>query len=772
MKRVVTILVFCLAFRMVGHCQTTLIFGHIINKDKMPIAAACVMVYSQDSTLVSSGVSDASGEFRIEADTVHCDKIRISCIGYETVWKQLPIDGDIELEADVRLLSEVVVKGKRNFTKQTATGFMYDWSGVSFVKNQNLLQAIRLVPFIDVDSEGEISVGGDKRYTMYLNGKPFDMGMANPVKILRSIPAKNVKKIEIVTQPDARFAGQTPVINIITSLNALDGIYLSGAMKYETVPNAKADVSFLAKKEHVDFSFSYDYDYKNQHNQPISQSVTTNGNTTLIDGRGDGKWHTHLLRALTSWRVGSLNVVYADVHAKINNDDYKTRWAEREEMPIETDDGSVKRNENSAIKGTLEANLIYRNYFRRNSNREHFMVGYRYTYNPDKRNYTLSDASGNSGLITQNTNGGINEHTLNLQTIVPVSSQHQLTVGARTIYRKAAINSTDDSGLSYSQNVTYPYLEYTGAFKWFNASVNLSGEYEYMNINSEHGSNVGSTSEHFYFLPSATVYRSFNSWQVYANYSRNLRRPTIVMLNPFYNSENSYFHQVGNPDLKAEIKDALGIGASYFKSRIALSLGLTYTHTADAILYYQREASDLGAIISSYGNIGKLNTLTGNVFVNWQPISAFVVKFNINGGLYHLKSENLDLSQKDYTLNVFGWIDYYLPKDWSVGANMMHFKQAPEPFGTVNSITNYAVHAGKTWLKGALSTSMEIATPFSKYSKLKTTVRNAMFSTKKVNYMNARYVGFNISYTFGRGKKSKLKRDSSLMNADQTSGVQ
>lgn len=195
-------------------------------------------------------------------------------------------------------------------------------------------------------------------------------------------------------------------------------------------------------------------------------------------------------------------------------------------------------------------------------------------------------------------------------------------------------------------------------------------------------------------------------------------------------------------------------------------------HTYNAILYYQKESTDLVGIISTYGNIGRLNTLTGNLFLNWQPVSSLVLKFNINGGFFRLTSRKLNLSQKDYTLNLFGWIDYYLSNNWNIGMNVMHFKQAPEPYGTINAITNYSAHVGKTWLKGSLSTSIEISNPFTKYSKLKTTVSNGLFSTIKVNYMKTRYVGLNISYTFQYGKKSNLKRDSSLSNSDQASGVQ
>lgn len=768
MKQIIIIL-YLLTFCLIGHCQSALITGRIIDENHIPISDASIIVYSQDSTLVSSGFSDSLGEFRIQTDSIRSSRIRISCLGFNTIWKSLPIVGDIELTMDSQLLSEVVVKEKRNFTKQTTTGFTYELSNIDFIKGQNLLQAIQVVPFVDINHEGKISIKGDEDCAIYLNGKPFDIAMTNSLQILQSLQAKDVKRIEIVTEPDFRFSNNIPVINIITYPNSLDGIYLSGAMKYQTIPNAKVGASLLANKKHIDFSFSYNYDYQNQHNQPIYQSVTANDNTTTLQGNGDGNWHTHILRALASWRMDSLNVIYADIHAKINNDDYTTKWIEQIESEIGTKDDNLKRNQSSVIKGTLETNIIYRNYFRHNSKQEHFTVGYRYAYNPDKRNYTMMNSSNSASPLAQKTNGGVNEHTINLLATVPISHQHQLSFGARTIYRKADVNSTYDSGLSYTQSITYPYLNYIGSMKWFNAAINLSCEYEYLSMNDR---DMNSKSKKFYFLPSINIYRSINNWRVNFVYKKKLQRPSIVMLNPFYDSKNSYFHQVGNPDLEAEFKDVMTIEASFFKKRVSLSLGLSYLHTDNAILYYQKELSDLGAIISSYDNIGKVNTFTGNIFANWQPISSLILKFNINGGFYKLTSTKLNLLQNDYILNMFGWIDYYLPNNWNVGVNVMHYKQAPEPFGTVNSITNYSTHVGKTWLKGALSTTIELANPFNKYSKLTTTVNNTMFSTEKVNYLTTRYVGVNISYTFQYGEKSKLKRDFSLSNSDQNLGVQ
>lgn len=772
MKRIILITIFCLTFYMIGKSQSMLITGRIVNENKIPVPDALVMICSQDSVIISTTLSDSIGYFHIQTESIPSPKFKISCLGYRTKWGNFPINGDIVLISDNHLLSEVIVKGRRNLTKQTSTGFTYDLSSINFIKSQNLLQALRLVPFLEVNYEGEISVKGDKQYMLYMNGKPFDIGMANPVQILKSIPAKNIKQIEIVTETDSRFNNNIPVINILTASNSLEGLYLNGSAKYESVPNAQAGLSILTKKDRVDFSFSYDYDYKNQHNQPIFQSITSPENTVTLNGRGKGYWHTHTLRALSSLRINSQNIIYADLHAKINNDFYKTQWLELTEQKNREEESNWKSSRSSVTKGTLETNLIYRNYFKHNSKKEHFMVGYRYTYNPDKRNFTLSQPVNNSSTYTQKTNGGLNEHTLDAKLIIPFSRNHQLSIDARTIYRDAELNSTDNSGLSYTQSITYPNLYYIGTFKWFKASLNFSCEYDYLSMTNLHDANTTYHSKNVYFLPTVNVYRTLKKWRVNLNYKRSLQRPSITMLNPFFNSENNYFHQIGNPHLKAEIKDLVSFGASFFKREFNMSVGLSYSNTDNAILSYQNKSSDLLSIISTYDNIGKVNTFTGNIFANWQPVSSLIFKLNINGGLYNIQSKSLNLSQKDYTLNVFGWVDYYFSTNWSVGANVIHFKQAPEPFGSINSITKYSIHVEKSWMKGALSTSLEISNPFRKYSNLESTVTTSMFSTKRINFMTTRYLGLNISYTLQNGQKSKLKRDSSLINNDQNSGVQ
>lgn len=126
---------------------------------------------------------------------------------------------------------------------------------------------------------------------------------------------------------------------------------------------------------------------------------------------------------------------------------------------------------------------------------------------------------------------------------------------------------------------------------------------------------ASSTSNNFYFFPSVVVYRSVKKWNLNVSYKRELQCPTIVQLNHFFESSTNNFRLVENPDLKCETKDVARLGASYFRKRVSMSLGVTYSRTDDAILKTQTESIDeTGVIISSYDNTGEVRTFTGSVF--------------------------------------------------------------------------------------------------------------------------------------------------------------
>lgn len=290
-----------------------------------------------------------------------------------------------------------------------------------------------------------------------------------------------------------------------------------------------------------------------------------------------------------------------------------------------------------------------------------------------------------------------------------------------------------------------------------------------MSMESKYAGESETTKSRFYFTPAAEIAANINGYRLTANYTCTTQRPTIEMLNPFFSVQNPFSASTGNPDLKNETKHKLALGVSKYIPSLFCSFELSATQSTNAIVRYQTFDQENNTMLYNYANMGPVTTFTGNLFAQWQPFTRLVVKCNVSGGSYRLKWEGA--SQNDYTMNIFGWIDYYLPRSWRIGGNVMHFKQEPEPFSTVNGITQYSLTLGKSWLQGRLAANLECSTPFRKYVKFRTHTTMSDFSALKINYMRARYVGINVSYTLVKGKKADVKRDTSLKHNDQINGV-
>ena len=85
---------------------------------------------------MASCFTDFAGEFSLVADSSLSKTIRVSCLGYETVWQSLPLTGSIVMAGDSRILSGVDVTGKRSYAKRIDSDFEYDFSTLGFVTSK------------------------------------------------------------------------------------------------------------------------------------------------------------------------------------------------------------------------------------------------------------------------------------------------------------------------------------------------------------------------------------------------------------------------------------------------------------------------------------------------------------------------------------------------------------------------------------------------------------------------------------------------------------
>lgn len=683
----------------------------------------------------------------------------------------------------VEELGEIIVKGKARLTSLTDNGFVYRMAGNKRAQDENILQALSYVPLINIDGDGDIKVQGSSSYSLYLDGRPYEMAQKSPKAFLESLPASSISKVEVITKPSNDYAptDKRYIINIILKSPFVEGYVASIGGGGNTQPKANGNVMGMIKRGKIEASMTYDYNLNGQRNQPVnivySKPNSTDNNRQEWEARskGDGNWQTHTMRAMLKWSIDSLNTLYADAHARINRTDLTGKW---EENSPANSAFSHFNNINDYTAGTAEANVMFRNYSAKNKNTEKLTIGYHFTYNPDKRNLVQEREGGNTYQITE---GGMREHTGLGSWLWTVHPQHKLRFTVKDIYRHGNTDSKSIMSLgenenfysmSYRNNIMEGRISYTGRVgnTWLYASLAVNEDHFKMHLPQDASNNF--SNNHFYLMPSASAYWSLgerNTFQL--DYSTSIARPTVQMLNPYTNINDGYSVSRGNPLLKAEYKHNISLDWTYNGSNnLTLFLRTNYAHSNDVIQFYKYHDTD-SKLVSTYGNLGSTDEVSFMWNLQWNYWSWLNFSVNGNAGKRFLSAKSINLSQRDWFYNITPQIDFLLPNHYRLGSSMGIYHNVPAPWTTQNTLTMYSFYASKSFLKGKLNVSVMANSPFSKYHKNIVDTRLSDIRVQQTNYLTARSFGLNISYSFGSGQKVSLRRDRMMQSTDQATGV-
>ena len=727
-------------------------------------------------------------------------ELRLSNVGYTNHKESVTLDADktlhISLSANANVLGEVSVVGRKRLIKITHNGLEYDLSKDLAAQSTNLLAALNRVPLVNVDANDNITVKGSTSFSIFLNGHPYRIAQSSPKAVLQSIPVSTVKKIEVINRINARFGGDVgdAIINIVTYQQLFDNYALTLNAGANTQPRANAGLNLMGTYKNIDYSLGYSYALDGQREQPIaSQSRYAQGSQWQEyngKGVGDGDWKKHIVRAMLQWRPDTLNTLYLDGHALIEQTNLNTLWQqtfnEQGQAPLQ----STFDTENKNTTGTAEANIIYRNLFR-NTGDEHWVVGYRYTYNPDVRHYyqTYSNLLGNERRTRRKTNGGLHEHSLSVDFNLVNNDNTTLLVGGKQTLRNGDIQSShrmlkdgewvDDAAenlqqqqLKYAQNVSAAYASISLGVGNFTLDASLRWEYGDLKMQYPQQTVYNFTNRKHYVLPYASIYYQGKSSSLSLNYNTGVTRPSILMLNPFKAIVSQYLAAEGNPQLKNAYTHTLETSYSLYSNTLFLSYSLHYKWINHPIMAFPRYNADKKQLITQYQNIVFARNLGSNLYLNYRPIPLLSLTFSGNIDWYkNQESEQLwDKTNTAYNLTLM--CDVLLKKNWTIALQYGNYKNPVEIWAKSHAFSISSLAISKSFLKGALNVRAVMNSPFQKYNELLVEQNLTHFSRSQTNYLTARAFGIDITYTFKSGNPKELKRDSRLKSSDQKTGVE
>lgn len=205
--------------------------GVVLVQSDQPIEFSTVSVHNEvDSAFVSGSVTDVKGKFVITKLSPGQYYLKVQFLGFKPSYvyglnlgaRQALNIGTVKLQGSEKMLDEVVVTDQPATILHQIDKQVYNVSGFSSAQGGTAIEALRNLPSVSVNAEGEITLRGSSGFIILLDGRALQ---SDPSVLLSQLPANSIQQIEFVTTPSSKFdpEGKGGIINIITKKGSTDG---------------------------------------------------------------------------------------------------------------------------------------------------------------------------------------------------------------------------------------------------------------------------------------------------------------------------------------------------------------------------------------------------------------------------------------------------------------------------------------------------------------------------------------------------------------------
>jgi outer membrane receptor protein involved in Fe transport len=645
--------------------------------------ANIVLLTVKTDSMVAGTVSDSAGFFRMKNIPYGTYVAAYSFIGYEKKRtghivvdrKKNRIDlGVLSLASSSVTMDEVTITAEKSMMINKIDRKVFNVQKDIQAQTGTVTDMLQTIPSISVDMDGNVSLRGSGNVTILVNGRPSVMtGAAN----LEQMPASLVDKIEVITNPSARYRpdGTGGIINIIlkkerkAGFNAILGANAGNNSRF----NTNLQLNYNTGNVNLYGSYGYRQDYRFRSGELHSQTIdtVTNQSTYLEQtSSGTSRSLSHLAQLgmdLTMGKndAGGFSGTYNFRDNKRNNTD-ENLYLDNALQPDEQYTRTLNGKEGEQSYGVT---AFYEHVF--NKEDEHILrADFEYQQETENEDdYWTDDYAFPAYPQGQDHTRGINgNQEINLsvnysrplwenaslesgyEQIVQISDQNQ-AVDHLDPESAAWYNDTSASNHYASNQTVYAlYGTLTGNWKKFTAMAGLRAEEATVDLQFITLDTIAKSN---YFALYPTVHLALasgkNEWQL--NYSRRVNRPDGEDMNPVPEYRDPRNIYTGNPNLKPEDIHSLEFGYAFRPDNFIIIPSLFYRYKVNGFTRVTASLNDT-VLITTIENLAKDQSAGMDISGSWQAGKVMNLNFSASGFYSQIDASNIGYSDNKST---FSW---------------------------------------------------------------------------------------------------------------------
>lgn len=753
----------------------SLIKGKVTDENDLALPYVSVAVY-QDNRIITGSITNDDGVFTLKvqrSDKEIC--LTFDFVGYVKEEMRLIPDkatfdiGDIILKENVVMLNDVVVSSTAVSHKSTVEHTTINASANMASSKGSALDILSTSSSVSIQNE-EISIRGNKNILVLMDGIP------TTITDLSTIPAANIKSIDVITNPDASYdsEGTGGIINIIMKKENAKGFSGAAAANYGFNHFVTGNAAFSYNGRNTSYRFNYNTKYEDDViNSSLYRFMKESGNIIKQQMISDRYTFNNNVSLGADFRINKKNTLTLDFRYMSP----KLNVKQNLHNIIEISDVVEEENRHNDVtwnRDNIEAVIMFRHIIKPDVSDISFRGSVSKIWGRRPSYYHVGD------ILQNYSNSGGSPFITNFQADYKQKlDKGSLSAGLKITYRSNDIyhdfyswengewiySQSFSNDLLHTEMIPAAYIMFSSKnIGKFSFKAGLRGEYSIVTLDSRH-ENIKSEDDDIFVAPSLSgTYKLSDKQDLSLAFSRRIGRPTYPQLNPYMSMIDAMTYEQGNMYLHPEKTSKLDLTYNIKGERFNIFADAYLNYTTDYISQITKVVD--GLLLTTY--INSAYDIKSGFDVSIKVFPSKWMTATLSSNTFYVKTCG-QLKESDYDLNIIdidneGWsnssnimLDFIPRKTTSL--QVQYFIMTPQYYPQLTTSFTHKMNVGvkQKLLKGALTLSMLVTDVFDTY-KWEVHSFNRIYDLTNTSKQKSRMLWLGISYNFNSYKQNKAEK--------------